>query len=153
MTHPLKEMPDYKPRILTPAEIEENSRKRNARKRAERARKPEAERKQIAKFGSLNYKLRKLLATINENSQKADGNSAWRKKQKETLTKSVEKVKAWQVELRDFKIKTPRRKLNSGLQAERERRWSRLRIAKKPKSQSKRSRCYKLPSMKLTPNS
>jgi hypothetical protein len=134
MTRPLMEMPDYKPRILTPVEIEENRRKRNARKRAERARKLEAERKQIAKFGSLNYKLRKLLATIKEDSQKkADGNGAWSKKQEETLTKNVEKAKAWQVELRDLEIKTPRRKLKPGLQAERERRWSRLRTAKKQK--------------------
>ena len=31
MTRPLMEMPDYKHRILTPVEIEENRRKRNAR--------------------------------------------------------------------------------------------------------------------------
>lgn len=134
MTRPLMEMPDYKPRILTPVEIEENRRKCNARKRAERARKPEAERKQIVKFGSLNYKLRKLLAMIKEDSQKkADRNGVWSKKQEETLTKNVEKAKAWQVELRDLEIKPPRRKLKLGLQAERERRWSRLRTAKKQK--------------------
>ena len=134
MTRPLMEMPDYKPSILTAVEIEENRRKRNARKGAERARKPEAERKQIAKFGSLNYKLRKLLATIRDDSQKtADGNGAGSKRQEETFTKNVEKAKAWQVELRDLEIKTPRRKLKPGLRAERERSWSHLRTAKKLK--------------------
>lgn len=108
MTRPLMEMPDYKPSILTAVEIEENRRKRNARKRAKRARKPEAERKQIAKFGSLNYKLCKLLATIRDDSQKtADGNGAWSKNRRKRSLRMSRKRRLgkWNCEILKSKLR------------------------------------------------